>query len=96
MYIRLEGENHLLFRTVEGPDGSPREVLLADLGQDPELNLFIAAEIGRRKEPELWEGVSNFHVLQALENYKRRMGHHKPALVAFKGKRSDSEEQGEQ
>jgi hypothetical protein len=93
MYIRLEGDNHLLVSTVDGPDGSPREVVLADLGQDPELNLFIAADMGRRKDPELWEGISNFHLLQALENYKRRAGRFKPSLVVFKGKRKDNEEE---
>jgi hypothetical protein len=96
MYIRLEGQNHLLIKTVEGPDGAPREVVLGDLGEDPELNLFIAAEVGRRKEPELWEGVSNFHLLQALENYKRRAGRFKPALVAFKGRRTESKQEGEE
>jgi hypothetical protein len=92
MYIRLEGANHLLITTIQGPDGVPREAVLADLGSDPELNLFIAAEAGRRKDPELWSGISNFHLLQALENYKRRAGRFKPALVAFKGKRTDDEE----
>ncbi len=96
MYIRLEGDSHLLVSTIEGPDGSAHEVVLADLGEDPELNLFIAADIGRRKQPELWEGVHNFHLLQALENYKRRAGHFKPALVAFNGKRRENEEEPQQ
>ena len=87
MYIRLEGNDHLLIRTVPGSDGGPREVVLANLGQDPELNLFIAADGGRRSRPELWEGVSDFHLLQALENFKRRLGGFKPALVGVKGKR---------
>jgi len=77
----------MLVRTVRGSDGSPEELILADLGQDPELNLFPAAEIGRRKNPELWQGIRDFDLLQALENFKRRLGHSKPALVTFDGKR---------
>ncbi|HMK37376.1 MAG TPA: hypothetical protein VK463_20040 [Desulfomonilaceae bacterium] len=86
MYIRVEKDNHVLIKTVEGADGSPGETILADLGQDPELNLFIAADISRRKNPELWEGVSNLHLLQALENYKRRVAGCKPILVSIRGK----------
>jgi hypothetical protein len=86
MYIRLEGHEHILARTGKGPDGLPREIVLANLGSDPELNLFLAAERGRREHPELWEGVADFHVLQALETYKRRMGNQKPALVTIQGR----------
>jgi hypothetical protein len=86
MYIRREGDEHLLARTIEGPDGNPQEVILARLGTDPELNLFFSSERGRREEPELWEGVNDFHLLQALENFKRRQGHCRPALVAIDGK----------
>jgi hypothetical protein len=96
MYIRLQGDSHLLITTMKDPDGAVTEVVLADLGQDPELNLFIAAEIGRRKDPELWEGISNFHILQSLENYKRRSGGFKPALVAVKGNRKDVEDELEE
>lgn len=71
---------------MSGEEGEPRETLLARLGEDPELNLFLAAEHGRRSEPEKWEGVENFHLLQALENFKRRLGGYKPALVAVDGK----------
>lgn len=91
MYIRVENNEHLLIRTMPGADGLPREVVLANLGQDAELNLFITAESERRSRPELWEGVSDFHLLQALENYKRRMGGFKPALVGVKGNRRISE-----
>jgi hypothetical protein len=91
VYIRLEGNDHILVKTERGPDGVPREVVLGDLGQDPELNLFFAAEQGRRKNPELWEGVNDFQLLQALQNYKRRLGNYRPALVAVPGKRADSE-----
>ena len=52
MYIRLEGNEHILVKTEKGPDGAPREVILGDLGLDPELNLFLVAEQGRRKNPE--------------------------------------------
>ncbi len=86
MYIRLEGLEHLLVKTVQGPDGLPQELILAKLGPDPELNLFFSAERGRRERPALWEGVTDFHLLQALENYKRRLGRLKPALVAVIGK----------
>ncbi len=85
MYIRLEGKNHLLVRTVKGPKGHPVELVLADLGRDPELNLFSSAHRGRREHPERWEGVDDFHLLLALENYKRRVGHSKPALMAVQG-----------
>jgi hypothetical protein len=91
MYIRLAGDEHLLVRTVKGPNAAPKEVVLASLGQDPELNLFLAAEQGRRDHPELWEDVSDFHLLHALENYKRRMGSLKPALVVIKGKGESGE-----
>jgi len=87
MYIRLEDDRCLLVRTLRGPHGEPRELVLADLGNDPELNLFLAAESGRLRNPDLWEGVTDFHLLQALENYKRRVGGFRPALVAVRGNR---------
>jgi hypothetical protein len=90
VYIRLEGTEHLLVRTSPGPDGLPQELILAKLGSDPELNLFFSAERGRRERPSLWEGVTDFHLLQALENYKRRLGRLKPALVAVTGKHSET------
>ncbi len=90
MYIRLEGAEHLLVKTAPGPDGLPQELILANLGTDPELNLFFSAERGRRERPGLWEGVTDFHLLQALENYKRRLGNLKPALVAVNGKYSET------
>ncbi len=93
MYIRLEGENHLLVRTVKIDGQGVREVVLANLGIDPELNLFVSAEHGRRKEPELWEGIADFHLLQALENFKRRIGNYRPALVVIQGKPPDRAEQ---
>ncbi|MBI5249016.1 MAG: hypothetical protein HY912_05930 [Desulfomonile tiedjei] len=86
MYIRLDGDDHILVRTMRGTDGAPKEVVLANLGQDPELNLFLGAEQGRRENPAVWEDVSDFHLLQALENYKRRLGSYRPALVTIKGK----------
>ncbi|MEJ2715881.1 MAG: hypothetical protein P8182_01890 [Deltaproteobacteria bacterium] len=82
MYIKLEQDEHILVRTVKGPDNLPREIVLARLGQDPELNLFLCAETGRREDPERWDGVEDFHLLQALENFKRRQGGMKPALVS--------------
>ena len=85
MYIRLEGNDHLLVRTMKGPDGHGIEVVLANLGVDPELNLFAAAQQERRKHPEYWEGVHDYHLLQALETYKRRVGQYRPALVAVQG-----------
>jgi hypothetical protein len=91
MYIRLEGDEHLLVRTIKGTDGPPKEVVLARLGQDPESNLFFSAERGRREQPELWQGIEDFHLLQALENYKRRLGRFKPALVAFNGGREQTD-----
>jgi len=86
MYIRLEGNRHLLIRQVKGSGEEPKEVILADLGEDPEINLFSAAEQGRRNAPELWEGITDFHLLQAFETYKRRIGNFRPALVMVKGK----------
>ena len=85
MYIRLEGDDHLLVRTAKGPAGEPAEIILANLGIDPELNLFSSAHQARREHPEHWEGVHDYHLLQALENYKRRVGHSKPALAAVQG-----------
>jgi hypothetical protein len=85
MYIRLEGSDHVLVRTVKGPEDEPAEIVLANLGLDPELNLFSSAQQGRCEHPELWEGVHDYHLLQALENYKRRVGRSKPALVAVQG-----------
>lgn len=85
MYIRLDGDECLLARTTRGAGGLPREVVLARLGADPEINLFFAAQQGRREHPELWEGVTDLHLLQALENYKRRMRQMRPALVCVKG-----------
>lgn len=85
MYIRLEGNDHLLVRTVKGPDDQPREVVIANLGPDPELNLFASAQQGRRQHPEHWDGVHDYHLLQALQNYKRRLGNYKPALTAVQG-----------
>jgi hypothetical protein len=84
LFITLEGNDHLLIRRILGSDNLPRDVVLANLGSDPELNLFIAAEIGRRKEPEQWEDVSDFHLLQALENFKRRTSGYRPSLVSVK------------
>ncbi len=84
MYIRLDGDEHVLMRTGAGEDGLPHETVIARLGSDPELNLFFSAEQGRREHPELWADVSDFHLLQALENFKRRLGRLKPALVALK------------
>lgn len=86
MYIKLIDNGHVLIRTFQGPNGRPEEVALASLGRDPELNLFLEAKRGRRKQPELWEGVHDFHLLQALENYKRRVAGFKPALVSVTGK----------
>jgi hypothetical protein len=85
MYIRIEDGEHILVRLLKEGDGRPKEVLLARLGQDPELNLFLSADAGRRKDPALWQDVSDFHLLQALENFKRRTGGFKPALVAVRG-----------
>ncbi len=85
MYIRHQGDELLLARTTVGPDGKPQEVILASLGSDPELNLFLASERGRREEPELWEGINDFHLLQALENFKRRLSRCRPSLVAIDG-----------
>ena len=87
MYIRQQGDEFILVRNVRGPDGAPEEALLARLGEDPEINLFFAAQQGRRAQPELWEGVHDFHLLQALENFKRRIGSSKPALVVVDGRR---------
>ncbi len=87
MYIRVENGEHVLVQTIEGPDGAPMETILAELGEDPELNLFFAAQAGRRNDPDAWEGVHDFHLLQALENHKRRAGRFKPALVALDGGR---------
>lgn len=84
MYIRLDGDEHVLVRTAAGENGLPRETIVAQLGSDPELNLFLSAEQGRREHPELWDCVSDFHLLQALENFKRRLGQFKPALVALR------------
>ena len=95
MYIRLEGEDHILVRTFQGEDGLPQEKILASLGPDPELNLFFAAEQGRRKHPDDWEGIHDYHLLQALETFKRRMGNFKPALVAFEGKLRREEDSSE-
>lgn len=92
MYIKLEQDELILVRTVKGPDDRPREIVLARLGQDPELNLFFSADIGRRKDPELWDGVEDFHLLQALENFKRRQGRMKPALVSVNGGRPHGED----
>jgi hypothetical protein len=92
VYIRLEGLEHLLVKTVQGADGLPQELILAKLGSDPELNLFFTAERGRRERPGLWEGVTDFHLLQALENYKRRLGRLKPALIAVTGKYPETTE----
>ncbi len=86
MYIRMEDGEHILVRTVQGRDGLPREKVLANLGPDPELSLFFAAERGRRESPEDWEDIHDYHLLQALETFKRRMGSYKPALVAVQGK----------
>jgi len=91
MYIRNERGEHLLIRTVKGPDGLPVERILAKLGKDAELNLFPAAEEGRRRDPDLWDDVDDFHLLQALENYKRRIGNCRPVLVAVDGKRTEQE-----
>jgi hypothetical protein len=91
MYIKVVNNEHVLVRTIQGTDGKPREVDLANLGEDPELNLFLAGEKGRRDAPELWEGVHDFHLLQALENFKRRIGGYKPALVAFDGNKTPDE-----
>ncbi len=96
MYIRLEGDEHLLVRTVKGDGGIPREVVLARLGPDPELNLFLSAQVERRKHPELWEGVEDYHLLQALETFKRRIGRQKPALVVIDGKKGPTEADREQ
>jgi hypothetical protein len=85
MYIRLDGDECLLARTTRGTGGLPREVVLARLGADPEINLFFAAQQGRRERPELWEGVTDIHLLQALENFKRRLRQMKPALICVKG-----------
>ena len=85
MYIRAEGDEHLLIRTVKGDDGAPQEFVLAELGSDPELNLFLAANSGRRDNPELWDGVEDHHLLLALENFKRRLRHQRPALVPVEG-----------
>jgi hypothetical protein len=91
VYIRLEDDEYVLVRTVEGVDGSPREQILAGLGQDPELNLFVAAETGRRKNSDLWEGIRDFDLLQALENFKRRLRRSKAALVTINGKRKSTD-----
>lgn len=85
MYIRMDGDECLLARTTRGDDGLPQELVLARLGVDPELNLFFAAQQGRREHPELWEGVNDLHLIQALENFKRRMRRMRPALVCVKG-----------
>ncbi|MCA1962302.1 MAG: hypothetical protein LDL33_16115 [Desulfomonile sp.] len=92
MYIRSNGDEFVLVRTIAGTDGHPREVVLCSLGQDPELNLYFAIERGRHENPELWEGVEDFHALQALENHKRRMGGFKPSLVVFRGRKEPDEE----
>lgn len=81
MYIRREDNEHVLARTIKGPDGNAEEVVPARLGMDPELNLFFSAERGRREEPQLWEGIDDLHLLQALENFKRRLGNYRPALA---------------
>jgi hypothetical protein len=95
MYIRVEGDEHLLIRTVKGHDGAPQELIIANLGSDPELNLFLTAESGRRDKPDLWEGVEDHHLLLALENFKRRLRHQKPALVPIEGnaRRVDADNQ---
>jgi len=93
MYIKKLDSELALVRTRPGADGEPEEVLLALLGQDPELNLFVAAQLGRLRNPELWEGIHDFHLLQALENYKRRIGGFRPALVAVKGRKRLSADQ---
>lgn len=87
MYIRACNGNHILIKNVEIENGESREQVLADLGSDPEINLFFAAEAGRRKDPELWEDVHDFHLLQALETFKRRTAGYKPALVMFSGRK---------
>jgi hypothetical protein len=85
MYIRLEDDRHLLAKTGKDPQDHTVEIILADLGKDAESNLFSAAEVGRRKCPDLWEGVTDYHILQAWETFKRRLGHFKPVLVALQG-----------
>lgn len=92
MYIKVEQDEHILVRTVKGPDDRPREIVLARLGQDPELNLFLSAETGRREQPERWDGVEDFHLLQALENFKRRQGRMKPALVSVNVQRPQGQD----
>ncbi len=94
MYIRSDGDEHILVKNVQGIDGAPTETVLANLGTDPELNLFFAAQQSRREHPELWEGVSDYHLLQALENFKRRIGGMKPALVCVDGK-AEPDEKGD-
>jgi hypothetical protein len=92
MYIRLEDDEYVLIRVMADAAGVPHEVVLANLGRDAELNLFLAAEQGRRNNPELWEGVHDFHILQALETHKRRRFGFKPPLVAVKGKKEPSDD----
>lgn len=96
MYIRFHENEYQLVRIFPTPDGPPSEVVLARLGEDPDLNLFIAAGQGRRKHPELWDGVHDYHLLQALENLKRRLGGYKPALVAVQGGKVAPEEEENQ
>jgi hypothetical protein len=91
LFIKLEENEHFLMRTILGPDNLPRDVVLASLGSDPELNLFIAAEIGRRKEPELWKDVPDLHLLQALENFKRRTSGYRPSLLSVKNSRPEDD-----
>lgn len=85
MYIRVEDDRYVLIRTTAGTGAAPQETILADLGDDPELNIYFAVENGRRDNPNLWEDVNDGQVLHALENFKRRTSGHRPVLGVVKG-----------
>jgi hypothetical protein len=93
--IVKEGDDHILVKSIPGTDGKPRHTRLANLGADPELNLYFVIQEQRRKDPETWKGIHDFHVLQALETFKRRNSGHKPPLVAFQGGKREPEKNQE-
>jgi hypothetical protein len=85
VYIRAQGDGYILVKTVKGPDGKPEEIHLADLGEDPELNLYFVVSEGRRKDPDLWKDIHDYHALQALEIFKRRTSGYKAPLAPVNG-----------
>jgi hypothetical protein len=70
LFIKLEGNEHFLMRTILGPDNLPGDVVLASLESDPELNFSLPQRLEGAKNPNCGKMSPIFSFFRLLKTSK--------------------------